>query len=283
MKPIKWIIENFVGDNGYQDLIQAVKDQGHECLVLDVTNHFELKPEVIQKDKCIVFQGSIQLADTIKKEIPTCHPVVWLTKANYKCSRYYAALGKHTFNDHYALIPALELQRQKWNYYKTFGKDAIIFIRPDDGDKTFTGRLLDLQDFDKFWKNKIEQNAQPDDLILVSTSKKILGEWRFVVTKDQEIISYSTYNYMGQRTKVPGAPLGAIEKCREVLKEGYYPDSVFIIDICEDNDGKFWLLELGSFNSSGLYACDKTKIVKRVSEIALKEFEELQLQKSLPE
>ena len=46
------------------------------------------------------------------------------------------------------------------------------------------------------------------------------------------------------------------------------------MDIAEDNDGKYWLLELNSFSSAGLYASNKDNIVKKVSEIAEKEYDE---------
>ena len=37
----KWLVENFVGDNGYEDLIAEIRNQGMECVVLDIRNHFE--------------------------------------------------------------------------------------------------------------------------------------------------------------------------------------------------------------------------------------------------
>ena len=46
-----------------------------------------------------------------------------------------------------------------------------------------------------------------------------------------------------------------------------------MLGICEDNDGDFWLMELTSFSSAGLYATKKELIVKRVSEIALEDYE----------
>jgi hypothetical protein len=74
-------------------------------------------------------------------------------------------------------------------------------------------------------------------------------------------------------TKIPAVPEGATEMCKKVLQKEYYPDRIFCVDICEDGDGEFWLLELNSFSSCGLYACDKDKIVKRVSEIAWEKFQ----------
>jgi len=58
---------------------------------------------------------------------------------------------------------------------------------------------------------------------------------------------------------------------KEILKVGYYPDSVFCIDICQDTDGNFWLMELTAFSSAGLYGCEMEKVVKRVSEIAIED------------
>lgn len=282
MKP-KWIIENFTGDNSYETLIQEVRDQGHEVLVLGIKNHFEFDKAKVQEGECIIFQGSIQMAAHMNEQLPkSCHPKAWNNMEAFKCSNFYPVLGKHLFNDHYAMISVNELKRQKWNYYRTFSKESLIFVRPDDGDKSFTGQLIDLIDFDRFWENKISSTASPSDLVVVSTPKKILGEWRFVVSNKKEIITYSTYQYQGQVAKVPGAPLGAIEKCKEVLHEGYFPDPVFVIDICEDSDHNYWLLELGSFSSCGLYACDMRKIVKEVSAIAEKEHTQFNLNNTLP-
>ena len=64
--------------------------------------------------------------------------------------------------------------------------------------------------------------------------------------------------------------------CEEVLAHGWHPDPVYVIDIVEDNNGKFWLMELNSFSSAGLYACDKQAIVREVSAIATEEFTNIQ-------
>jgi hypothetical protein len=94
-----------------------------------------------------------------------------------------------------------------------------------------------------------------------------------VVSSEKDIIGCSTYRYQGQITKVPSAPPGASMLVKEILNVGYYPDKVFVIDICEDNDGNYWLLELNSFSSAGLYACNKLDIVRKVGIIAEKEWE----------
>ena len=60
----------------------------------------------------------------------------------------------------------------------------------------------------------------------------------------------------------------------KLLNVDYYPDSVFCMDIAGDNDGNYWLLELNSFSSAGLYASNKKDIVTKVSDIVKKECKE---------
>ncbi len=131
---------------------------------------------------------------------------------------------------------------------------------------------MDFLDLGRFIDN---HNDCLHDLVLVSTPKNILWEGRIIVSKYKDIIAHSTYRFQGQVTKIPSIPEGATKLVKELLEINYYPDSVFCYDICQDNDGKFWLLELTSFSSAGLYAANKEDIINKVSEIAWKEFNEI--------
>ena len=146
-----------------------------------------------------------------------------------------------------------------------------MFIRPDSGDKTFKGGLVDMHDFARFYD---QFESERDEMVIVSSPKNIRGEWRFVVTWEKEIVAQSSYRYQGLATRMPLAPDGATKLCQDILVrlEGRYPDEVFCIDIAEDGDGNFWLLELTSFSAAGLYACNKDAIVRAVSEHARRDF-----------
>ena len=267
----KWIIENFAGDNGYEELIEEVKRQGYKVVVLDITNHFELKPNIVQPNECAIFQGSIQLFRKLKAELEAM-PLGWMTDSHYLCSKYYPHFQKYLFNDKHVLTSVANLKHNKWWFYGSFAKEAVIFVRPDGGDKLFTGRLLDLQDFDKFWEDDTACGSKNDDLVVVSTPKNIRGEWRYICDAQKNILGTSLYKYNDQRTYIPSAPEKATALVKEVLEVGWYPDPVFTIDICEAMDGTYWLLEINSFTSAGTYAAKKEMIVKRVSEIAVEEW-----------
>ena len=75
---VKWIVENFRDNNGCEDLIEEVRNQGMMCVVLDITNHFQLNPEIFEINDCVIFQGSIQLFRKLRNE--TTHtPLGWMT------------------------------------------------------------------------------------------------------------------------------------------------------------------------------------------------------------
>lgn len=263
---LTWLIENFTDSPDYQDLIEAVRKSGRVCHVIDKRNNFEFKPDAYRHEKLLLFQGSIQLGKLVKKSLPESSPVLFCNDSAFLCTSYYPVFQDYLFNDRHVATTVNNLKNNKFEYYARYGKEALIFIRPDGGDKPFTGQLLDLQDFERFWANNVVCNVADSDIIYISTPKEIIGEWRFVVSHSK-IIAQSTYVFQNQKTLIPSAPKKATELVLELLKVGYHPDPVYCIDICQGKDELFYLLELGSFSHCGLYACDKDDIVKEVSEL----------------
>jgi len=274
---VKWIVENFTDSEDYNVLITAIKDSGRDCFVIGKRNHFDFDPSGFNENDCVIFQGSIQMTKNVASRLPKgCFPICYSSWENYLCSSYYPKFKKFLFNDINEFTTLGNLKSDKFEFYRKYGRDAMMFIRPDSGEKTFQAQLIDILDFDRFCNNAITNSAVDTDLVMVSTPKKINGEYRFICSKynNGEIISASTYQYQGQSTLIPSVPPNATSKCREILDSGNYPDSIFCIDIAEDSDGNCWLLELTSFSSAGLYMSNKSDIVKRVNEIVEMEYKE---------
>lgn len=264
----RWIVENFTHESSYMDLVKAIKAEG--CDLKEIKGDFKYADlEGYNEEAPVIFLGSIEMTNMVQRKLTSCYPVAYCTQRNYLCSNYMSHFGKYLFNDRYAIISLAELRRNLFFYYGIFGKECMMFIRPDSGQKPFQAQLVDLQDFERFYERS---KSIEHELVVVSTPKTIKGEWRFVVSSDKDIISQSTYRYQGQVCKIPSAPVKAIELVKEMLQITYYPDSVFVMDVCEDADGNYWLLELNSFSSAGLYECNKRDIVKKVGEIAEKEW-----------
>lgn len=274
---VTWIIENIAKEESYKGLTEAAEALGYPLIKLngDYSKNLlsGLNEYYTPADRnCVVVNGSIEMCKLLRKDLRIFNqPVLYSNFPKYKCSAYYSHFGPYLFNDKYALMSLKELERQKFDVWGHYGKDSLIFIRPDSGEKTFQAGLLDFLDLSRFLD--VHQNCF-HDLILVSTPKNITWEGRIIASKYKEIIAHSTYRFQGQVTKVPSIPEGATKLVKELLEIPYYPDSVFCYDLAQDSDKNFWLLELTSFSSAGVYSCDKKAIIQKVSEIAWKEFNE---------
>jgi hypothetical protein len=178
------------------------------------------------------------------------------TFAHYDCSYYYPQIQELLFNDDHIFLPFKDLKRKKWQIYGWFGKESKIFIRPNSSKKEAAAEVVDIQEIDAF-VDEFDYHG----LAVVSSPKGCFGEWRFVVSEGQ-IIAVSSYRYQQVRTCVPSAPLGATALVQKVLDKGINPDKIFCVDVVQDTGGEFWVIELTSFSSAGLYACDIHKIAE---------------------
>jgi len=64
-------------------------------------------------------------------------------------------------------------------------------------------------------------------------------------------------------------PNGAFKLAGKIALSGIGPDLIWIIDICQTDEGEFYMLEIGGFSFSDLYATDKTAIVRATSAAAI--------------
>ncbi|HOT88261.1 MAG TPA: hypothetical protein PLC59_00515 [Bacteroidales bacterium] len=278
-----WIIENFEKDPSYRELIVAAKELGYPVVEINgnytneiIRKHLKQSSHFIEKSavydkQCVMITGTIKLCKNMAEELKNeCAPVVFSTMEKYKCSAYYSHFGPYLFNDKYCMMSLKEIVRQKYDVWGQYGKECLIFIRPDSGEKTFRAGLLDIVDLAQLHDSNKDVEHE---LMLVSTPKNILWEGRFVVSKQRGIIASSTYKFQGNVCIIPSVPAECTRFVNLLLKEvDYEPDPVFCYDICQDNDKNCWLMELTSFSSAGLYAMDKKSVIRGVSEIAEMEY-----------
>ena len=111
-----------------------------------------------------VFMGSIGGCNWMGQNRPKVK--YWSAFANYQCSVYYPQLQELLFNDQYAFIPFKDLARRKWDIYGWLGKESVVFVRPNSGEKDLPAELIDIQDIDK-----LVENYDYDGLAVVSSPK----------------------------------------------------------------------------------------------------------------
>ena len=102
--------------------------------------------------------------------------------------------------------------------------------------------------------------------MVVAPVRQVGREWRYVVC-DGRIVAGSAYSAAEHEalTDVAG---GSWAFAAEVAAGLPAPERAFVMDICDTPEGPR-LLELNPFSGADLYACDRSAIVRAVSEVAL--------------
>lgn len=248
---MKWIIENITKEKSFTELAQAVRESEHELFTVDGDYDRGVIDRLTEfaSDETALVLGSIGMCELICRDVPNAS--MMRTPEAYFVSSYCDIL--ECFNS----LCELPVMGNVSSVIK-YTKDDCVFIRPDRGDKPFKGRVFSLDELPLL---RLDQEFTD---VVISTPKTILGEYRFVCSKS-EAIAASSYRILGQPVWLPDVPEKATDRClKELLKLQNFPDPVFVMDICNDADGDFWVLELNAFSGSGLYACDKAAIVHGV-------------------
>ncbi len=241
---MRFLIEEYERENGWTDFGHKARELGHEVSIIRADRITAVARDLTVPTMMLgTFQG-IREAEQASPKI-----IVWTDWAAMNCLNWYPKFGQYLLNNDYSFVQVTELLRQRWLYFKVFCNDTKIFVRPNLSTKPFTGQLMDLQDIDKILTQQLSE-----ELVIVSSPKKIRGEWRFILSQTG-IVGLSSYSYRGNITTIPFAPPKVKALAERMISIGYFPKPLIVVDIAETFEDEVFLMELNSFSSSGLYAC----------------------------
>lgn len=236
-----WVIQTDVfGEEETERFIEAVRKSGSPFTLVDKNVDWFSLPSFD-----FIFRGSLEGYERIKKYD---HPyfIHSFRSSSYFCSNYYPHLD-NLLNSDYIILPKGDLKRNKDLIFRCFG-GRQLFLRPNSGEKVFTGTTLWKRWFNKELDIIFTDNPTDNsELVLISSYKDVKNECRVLVGPNG-IISYSIYEGNFKE--------GVVEKVIDELN--YSPDDFFTVDIDLDR-GK--IIELNSFNCAGLYDCDFNQVV----------------------
>ena len=161
------------------------------------------------------------------------------------------------------MLPLGDFNRKRHRFM-----DRPVFLRPDAGDKPFTGQVFTPEDIEsKLWQISTE-DMKPEDLIILSSDKRdrLTREWR-VVCSNGKVITGSRYKTAGVVDYRRELPDDVKEFTEKVIATEWQPDPIYVVDICSDHTGMLHLLEIGAFSVAGLYHCDFDLIVEAVEDV----------------
>lgn len=216
------------------------------------------------KDKNVIFQGSLQFAKKIRELANWKGLYCNLPKLD--CAYYYPRIGKYLLNSNYVLLPFGELH-QRYHFFSLAFDTFTIFIRPTSMGKSFTGMVLNVDNWDSEIK-KLNLRMNPEDLVLIAPATIFLtAEYRLIIVNNK-VVAGSQYKKLTKNVRFSILPDEVVEYATGVLNNvKYNPDPAWVLDICEIGNKGYRVLEVGSFSCSGLYAADPVAIIKSIGAI----------------
>lgn len=254
---MKWLIQHPCFGEEIDLLIASLDKHNIDYeITKDVPDSIEGIPDIIR--------GSVEFLESMDKFLFE-YEGAYYNLANYSCSNYYQYFGPRLLNHDCIFMPWGLLSMNKEIIFKLFKDSERLFIRPNSGRKIFTGTTLSKKWWDKelaIIKGLPYTYIKDTDMVVISSAKKILREYRLLMHKN-EMISYSIYE---------GETSSFEKKVDEVILNfmatttDYFPDKLYTMDLAWTEDS-VKVVELNSFYSSGLYDMDYDKVVSSIKRL----------------
>ena len=248
-----WIIQrNF---NKYFDQWEKeLTSLGQKYTPIEIAPFSEDLPKVKVEGPCFAY-GTTSIVKNAKKQ---WDPGVFFIPENFKVSTWISHLGTELLN-HQGYVCTL-------NDLLVSGPDEC-FIRPNSDLKDFTGVPVKREHLLKQIENINNGGFLFDGSleVFVAPTKHIQKEWRFFVV-DNKVVSGCQYKLKTMAQMVPHIDPALMEYASHVVKT-WTPDKACVMDIAQDFEGNYKVLEFNCINASGLYVCDLRKIILSLQDL----------------
>ncbi len=257
-----WLIKRgFENDPKYRELCSNIVRFGINhmfCNVIPFSEEVNSDYPLDEIKEPVFNYGSYNLSRIVKRM--GLQPGAFISE-NISLNNLLQHYGSEMFNSdmRFGTIKDIELD----NEVKTF------FIRPMEDSKSFTARVLNIEDFNYFKSNILNlgeeySTIRPDTMVTICSPKIIDQEIRFFII-DGKVSTYSTYKIGERVVYSPEVDPYIIDYVTNVIKI-YEPDLAFCLDIAVSN-GQPKILEINSINSAGLYAIDTQKFISDIENL----------------
>lgn len=258
---MKFIFQDSFLPDEREKLIPILKENGIDYSIIKTTYESDLIG-----GETIVLRSSIEFFKEFSNlfgDFIDLHHTTW---NNYLWSRYTQHFDPYyLLNKKYSIWPWHSLS----NPYliSTFLKNYSerVFIRPNDGEKTFTGTTLRA----KWWDKELEiikslpgnERLTDDTLVVMSDFKDITAEARCVMYQNT-MLDFSFYT----ENTIDKSSLLINSFVIDDLNLQWWPDDFWTLDIAFRGLVPF-VLEINSAWSAGWYDCNYELIVNKILEL----------------
>lgn len=276
---MKWIIDDMMADSYYGgNFLSSLKELGRDVKIFEDNPFNQIKMENLKIEDLTLAYGSIQFIEKLAKENNKVS--VFANFNSFDVNKYLSYVDSSLLlSDDYMYITMSflldDIQREALK--ALFGSE--VFIRPNSSKKIFSGQIINLDDKRNIQNTFKMSGSNKDTIIIISSVKKVIGEYRTFVSQKNGVLTASTYSYDKRGAEVRGCPEKVKIFAETVVEElgDNAPDKLLVIDIAEyEKKGGgtcLGLVELNAPSTSGIYACDAMPIILEMEQIIKDEWE----------
>jgi ATP-grasp domain, R2K clade family 3 len=259
-KNIQWVVQsNLTGKSEFEDLKNACIKLGIGFLGLNIIPFSNQLPEFDKTKQSIIYGSTTFNALAFASE--QLRHGVFFDELNFSIQNYINKWGKYMLNYGASVTTFKDLAESKEHQ-----PDKLLFIRPDDDSKSFSGTVIKFEDINQWYQNIISVeniSLSFNSKIIVSEPYNIKYDWRLWIV-EKKVVAASKYREYFKLKKEEGCPADVISfaeaRCRE-----YSPHDIFVMDVCLCGD-EYYIVECGCMNGTGFYKANIESILSAVSD-----------------
>lgn len=252
----EWSVEDGVFPVAEEDRLREALDARGMTVHRFRAHGFRHRPEITT---ATVPRGSCYFIQSMSAE-PGWRRDLFGSPDDFACSSYFQRFGPRLVNGMARFMSLGELCWTQPNLVRELGPgNGSLFIRPDDGFKSFEGRLVPSPSFEK-WVRQVQMLQVPlNTRVVVGPSVPLEREWRIAVVDGQGIAS-SEYKPQWIR----GAPDEVLRFVEQSLCDAKWPVRACSVDVAQTPDG-LRIVEVGSLLCVAWYEADPLPILDAVN------------------
>lgn len=257
---MKFIFQDKFLPEEREKLIPILKEKGIDYSIIKTIYEADLIGS-----ESVVLRSSIEFFKEFSNLFGDFIELYATTWDNYVWSRYTQYFDPYyLLNKRYSIWPWHSLLNPYLMSNFFYYYSDRVFIRPNDGEKTFTGTTLRA----KWWDKELEaikslpgnEGIKDDTLVVMSEYKDITAEARCVMYQNT-MLDFSFYTEDNRPSK-----LMDINDFISDLNLKWWPDNFWTLDIAFRGVVPY-ILEINSAWSAGWYDCNYELVVNKILEL----------------
>jgi hypothetical protein len=188
----------------------------------------------------------------------------WLKKLfglpdQFNCQSYFPVFKDHLLNQEHRMMSFGELC---WTHDRVVAElgdtNGRLFVRPDDGFKSFEGALVCTEDYEPWMKRQQLLQVSNPTKIIVARPQPIITEWRVLMVGGRAVAA-SQY----KPTRASDTPPEVLRFAEHVHQQVQWPLGAYSMDIA-DTGSELRIVEVGSLLCVAFYEADAGAIIDAV-------------------